>query len=158
MTRWVEITFDCVPLRSIVRWDVPLDASAAYRELCQRVKSAAAKHGAHNTYYLHNARCVFHLTNRPERGMIEFRFEGVVITDSTDCQTVGCDLDVCLLRETCDWLTAPAVDWLHETVRRAVQTEFDRYIETGDLDKTRRRIEQLERASDQGGGFLGMYL
>lgn len=158
MTRWVEIEFDCVPLRSIVRWDVPLDASATHRELCQRVKAAAGKHGSHNTYYLHEARCVFHLTNRPQTGMIEFRFEGVVITDARDCRTVASDLDVWLLRETCDWLTEPAVGWLHATVRRAVEVEFDRYIESGDLDKTRRRIEKLEQASEQGSGFLGMYL
>ncbi len=158
MTRWVEIEFDCLPLRSIGRWDPPLDASASQRELCWRIKHAAEKHGTHNTYYLYNAHCTFHMTNRPERGMIEFLFEGIVITDATDRHAVGNDLDIRLLRETCDWLTEPVVHWLHETVCRAVEIEFDRFAESGDLEKTKRRIEQLEKDHAERGGFLGMYL
>ncbi len=33
MNRWVEITFDCLPLRTITRFDIPLDASPKYRAL-----------------------------------------------------------------------------------------------------------------------------
>lgn len=158
MNRWVEIEFDCLPLRNITRWDLPLDASQAYREFCSHVKRAHAKHGSHNTYYLHHAQCTFHLTNLPEQGMIEFRFEGVVLTDTTDCRTKGSDLDVQLIRETCHWLTEPVVQWFYQTVRRAVEVEFDRYIEAGDLEKTRKRMTLLQAESDQAGGFLGMYL
>ena len=155
---WVEIEFDCLPLRSITRWDVPIDASADYREFCQRVKRSADRHGTHNTYYLYNARCVFHLTNRPETGMIEFHFEGVVLTDETDQHTRASDLEVHLYRETCQWLVDPVVQWFYETVRHAVEVEFDRYIATGDLEKTRRRIEKIDAAQRESGGFLGMYL
>lgn len=158
MGRWVEIEFDCLPLRSVARWDAPLDASPEQHEFCRRIKAAADKHGSHNTYYLHNARCVYHLTNRPEVGMLEFRFDGVVMTDREDRHTVGTDLTTCLLRETCEWLTEPAVQWLETSVRRAVEVEFNRYVESGDLEKTRQRIEQLEKTAEQQGGFLGMYL
>ncbi len=158
MQRWVEIEFDCLPLRSVGRLDVPIDASPRYREFCERVKAAYDKHGAHNAYYLHNARCVFHLTNDPNLGMLEFRFEGVLLTDESDLHATHADLDVKLTGETCTWLAEPVVQWFHETVSRAVLAEFDRYIEAGDLEQTRQRIEKLQAASEEAGGFLGMYL
>lgn len=158
MTVQVEITFDCLPLRSITRFDVPLDAPPEYGQLVERIKRAGQKHGLYNTYYLHNARCVYHLTNDPGVGMIEFGFEGTALTDSDDRRTLRCDLEVHLRRDTCDWLTEPIVAWFAETVSRAVQVEFDRYISSGDLEKTVRRLEQLEAESDVHGGFLGMGL
>ncbi len=158
MQRWVEIEFDCLPLRSVGRLDIPIDASPRYREFCERVKAAYDKHGAHNAYYLHNARCVFHLTNDPNLGMLEFRFEGVLLTDESDLHATHADLDVKLTGETCTWLAEPVVQWFHETVSRAVLAEFDRYIEAGDLEQTRQRIEKLQAASEEAGGFLGMYL
>ena len=158
MSQPVEITFDCVPLRTVGRVDIPLDASHEYRALCERVKQALSKHGVLNTYFLHNARCTYRLTNRQGVGHLEFRFEGTVLTDPTDTKTVGSDLDVELGSETCDWLTAPIVTWFQETVRQAVMIEFDRYIEAGDLAATLRRIAQLEEESDRRGGFLGMGL
>ena len=158
MNRWVEITFDCLPLRSVVRLDVPLDASPKFQAFCDRVKAAIDKHGKFNSFYLYNGRCTYHLTNRDDRGMIQFRFEGTVLTDEEDLHTVRCDLDVSLLRETCSWLSKPIVEWLQETVLHSVGAEFDRYIEAGDLEQTRRRIEQLQAAADQTGGFIGMYL
>lgn len=33
MDRFVDISFDCLPLRSIGRMDVPLDASPKFREV-----------------------------------------------------------------------------------------------------------------------------
>jgi heme-degrading monooxygenase HmoA len=36
--------------------------------------------------------------------------------------------------------------------------EFDRYIAAGDLEKTRRRLEEIESKSDNQDGFMGMYL
>ncbi len=158
MDRWVEIQFDCLPLRSVARWDPPLDASPELRDFYQRLKQAHLDHGAHNTYYLHHAQCVYRLTNSAAVGRLEFQFEGVVLTDAEDRQTVGSDLCVELVRETCDWITEPVVAWFCESVEHAVRVEFDRYIQAGDLERTRQRIAQLETLSDQADGFLGMYL
>lgn len=156
MSSPIEITFDCLPLRSIGRFDVPLDASDEYRARCQRIKQAVEKHGLHNTYYLHHGQCRFQLTNDPQVGMLAFQFEGTVLTDPQDLKTLGADLEVELAGETCDWLTAPVVTWFRETVHRAILVEFDRYIAAGDLQKTVARLEQLQAASDARGGFLGM--
>jgi hypothetical protein len=158
MNRWVEITFDCLPLRSVGRMDIPLDASPKYRERCERIKRAVEKHGSHNTYFLYNAGCKFHLTNNEDRGMIEFRFEGTVLTDTADLKSRHADLEVELVRETCDWLTAPVVAWFHEAVQHAVCVEFDRYIEAGDLQKAKERMAKLQAELEKSGGFLGMYL
>ena len=158
MNRWVEIAFDCLPLRSVGRMDIPLDASPKFRERCERIKQALEKHGAFNTYFLYNAACKFHLTNREESGMIEFRFEGTAITDQADLKTDRCDLAVELVRETCDWLTAPIVEWLHQCVQHAVRVEFDRYIEAGDLAKTKQRMQKLQAELEKTGGHVGLYL
>jgi hypothetical protein len=156
VSQFVEISFDCLPLRSVGRLDIPLDASPAYRERCERIKAAIAKHGSHNTYYLYDASCTFHLTNQPDLGSLEFRFEGTVLTDPEDRRTVLADLGVTLVRETCDWLTEPVVTWFRETVSKAVAAEFDRYIEAGDLAQTVKRIAALQAKADQAGGYLGM--
>ena len=158
MDRWVDISFDCLPLRSVGRLDIPLDASSEYQELCKRIKAAIRQHGLHNTYYLFNAKCLYHLTNSEELGLLEFRFEGVALTDSTDSKTDRSDLKIDLVRETCEWLTQPIVAWFATTVARSVETEFDRYIAAGDLDQAKQRIEQIQAASDDAGGFVGMYL
>ena len=55
MNRPVDISFDCLPLRSIGRLDIPLDASPKYRARCERIKAAIDKHGSHNAYYLYHA-------------------------------------------------------------------------------------------------------
>ncbi len=158
MNRWVEITFDCLPLRSFGRLDVPIDASPRYRARCLRIQQACEKHGLHNTYFLCNATCKYHLTNKPELGTLEFRFEGVVLTDDRDLRTDRCELEVELVREHCDWLTADVVQWFKETVPRSVAAEFDRYIEAGDLEQARKRLEKIQAVSDASGGYLGMYL
>lgn len=156
--QWVEISFDCLPLRTIGRMDIPIDASPKYRSLCERIKDAIGKHGAHNSYYLYNAKCVYHLLNHEHQGLLEFKFEGVVLTDTSDQKTERSDLRVELVRETCDWLTEPIVDWFNGTVSHSVIAEFDRYIEAGDLQAAKDRIEKLQAASDDAGGFVGMYL
>ncbi len=158
MNRYVDIVFDCLPLRSVGRMDIPLDASPKYRERCERIKNALELHGSHNTYYLYNAVCVFRLTNRDDVGMLHFRFEGTALTDETDQATVRCDLQVELVRETCDWLTEPVVHWFEETVPRAVGVEFDRYIKAGDLAQTKERISKMQSQLDEKGGYVGMYL
>ncbi|MGN6134103.1 MAG: hypothetical protein ACTHOU_06350, partial [Aureliella sp.] len=118
---WVDIVFDCLPLRTVTRVDVPIDASPVLAEKMLRVKQAIEKHGVMNTYYLHNARCTFHFTNDPREGMVEFIFDGTVLTDSGDLQAQSCDLRVTLDRETCSWLNQSIVEWLSATVQRAVQ-------------------------------------
>lgn len=158
MSSPVEISFDCLPLRSIARFDVPLDASPGLQALAQRIKQAAEKHGLHNSYYLHNGRCCYQLTNDPQIGMLEFHFEGTLLTNAEDLKTQRADLIVELGRETCDWLTERAVAWFRETVNHAVVVEFDRYIAAGDLQKTITRLEKLQAASDAQGGFVGMGL
>jgi hypothetical protein len=156
--RYVEIAFDCLPLRSVTRLDIPIDASPKFRAKCERLKHAIDTHGLHNSYYLHNATCRFHLTNHPEEGKMEFRFEGTMLTDPNDQHTERCALEVELVRETCDWLTEPVVNWFKETVTHAVTAEFDRYIASGDLAQTIERIKKTEAQSDQSGGYVGMYL
>jgi len=158
MIRFVEISFDCLPLRSVDRLDAPIDASPAFRARCERILSAIQAHGSHNTYYLYNADCVFHLTNDPEFGRLEFEFDGTVFTDEIDQHAERCALDVRLTRETCDWLTEPIVEWFKETVGRAVRVEFDHYIAAGDLRQTVERIQRLQAETDSSEGFLGMYL
>jgi hypothetical protein len=158
MQRYVEITFDCLPLRSISRLDIPIDASPRYRQRCESIKAALETHGSHNSYYLYNAGCIFHLTNTPDLGMLEFRFEGTLLTDADDLNAIAAHLNTSLERETCDWLTEPVVAWFKDTVPRAVMAEFDRYISAGDLDAAKRRIAALQAKADQSGGYMGMYL
>ena len=158
MGNFVDITFDCLPLRSVSRLDVPLDDESESAGFANRVRRAVTKHGQFNTYYLYNARCVFHLTNDEKVGTVGFRFEGTVLADNEDLKTLDCDLDVELDGEVCDWLTAAAVAWLKETVTHAVRVEFDRYIHAGDLRRTIERMEKIRAESDAHGGFLGMGL
>jgi hypothetical protein len=138
--------------------DIPIDASPRYRARCERIKSAIETHGSHNTYYLYNAECVFHLTNAADVGMLAFGFEGTVITDEADQQTIRANLEAELLRETCDWLTEPIVNWFKESVHRAVVVEFDRYIAAGDLEQAKVRAAAMQAKADQSGGYMGMYL
>jgi len=154
----VVITFECTPLRSVPRFDIPLDASPGYRGRVERMQRALARHGARNTYYLTDGGCTFRFTNDPANGWVRLRFEGTVLTDDTDTKTIGTDLDVAIDMETCDWLTQPAVEWLRISVSRAVQTEFDRYIAAGDLTRALERLAREQAASDAAGGYLGMNL
>ena len=158
MGRWVNITFRCVPLRSIARLTAPLDAENGVVEVFRRLRAAAEKHGFHNSYFLHDGRCVYHLTNHEQIGMLEFRFDGTVLTDTDDLKTLDCDLHVELAGEVCEWLTAAASEWFTESVRAAVKVEFDRFIAAGDLERTVQRLEELRAASDAEGGFLGIGL
>jgi len=158
VNQFVEISFDCIPLRTVGRFDIPIDASEEEEALCERLKYAAKKHGLYNTFYVCNAKCVFHLTNHPDIGMVQFSFEGTVLTDQEDRKTIACDLQVALDKETCDWLTGPAVEWLKQTVPEAVKVEFDRYIQAGDLQNTIQRMERLQAEADARGGYMGMGL
>ncbi len=156
--QWVEFEFDCLPLRSVARLDVPLDASPAYEAFVLRVKAAVTKHGMLNSYYLHRAVCRFHLTNDPTSGMVEFDVEGVVLTGENDLKTRGVDLIIHLNQETCPWLNETSVEFLAESVKHAVAVEFNRYIQAGDLTKTKERIDAMQHQLEQGDGFQAMYL
>ena len=117
----VEIRFECTPLRTVSRLDIPLDASPGYRKRLERFQQAIAKHGHRNTYYLTEGSCVFRFTNNTDSGWVRFMIEGTVITDDTDSKTVGSDLTVQLGTETCDWLTQPAVEWLTISAKHAMK-------------------------------------
>jgi hypothetical protein len=158
MSPWVEIQFDCIPLRTVGPLRVPPDASPKFRQRCERIIAAREKHGEHHSYFLASGKCTYHLTNSPDVGRLEFRFEGPVLTDDTDERTKSCDLAVDLVRETCDWLNEPVARWFVESVERAVMAEFDRYIAAGDLAKTKQRIEELRSQTDESGGYVGMGL
>ncbi|MCA9100705.1 MAG: hypothetical protein KDA63_06135 [Planctomycetales bacterium] len=158
MPEAVTITFDCVPLRSVLSREIPEDASPKFRARCERLLAAIDEHGVHNTYFLHSATCEFHLTNSKSLGMLQFSFEGTVFTDQSDLKTVRSDLAIELTKETCPWLTEPAVQWFAKTVEQAVIVEFDRFITAGDLERTIQRHEQLKAQSDQQSGYIGMYL
>jgi len=155
--RWVDISFDCLPLRSVERFDIPMDASPKFQEHCLRIKQAMDKHGSHNTYFVHNAKCTYHLVNHPSEGMIQFAFFGTVLTNQDDVATKATDLTVSLTKETCPWLSEPIVQWFSETVQHSVAAEFDRFIQAGDLKLTEARIAKLKAESD-ADGFMGMYL
>ena len=106
--RWVEIEFDCLPLRSVTRLDVPLDASPVYEQFVLRVKQAIGKHGSHNAYYLHRGKCEFHLTNSQEQGRVAFQFEGTALTEYTH-PGVG---HACLLNDQYSEYGEKIVPWL----------------------------------------------
>jgi hypothetical protein len=156
--QWVEIEFDCLPLRSLPRLVVPADASPGFARLIGRIQQAVDQHGTHNAYYLHRAKCCFHVTNDPQVGMLAYTFEGTVLTDAEDRRVRACDLQVKLQGETCEWLTEPIVQWFTDSVPRAVMVEFDRYIAAGDLARTEARLRELQAQSDAAGGFVGMFL
>lgn len=158
MSEPVQIRFDCVPLRSVSRCDAPLDAPQEIKDKCLRIAAAVQKHGRHNSYFLHNASCVFHLTNDAANGCLEFVFEGVVLADESDRRTSVADLAITLQSETCSWLTQPVVSWFAETVRQAVIVEFDRYMEAGDLERTAQRMLEMESTVEANSGYVGMYL
>ena len=157
-SRPVDITFDCTPLRSLARLDPPLDASPGLIAKYARIKSAIAEHGTHNSYFLHNASCRFFVTNDPGNGMIAFKFEGVVFTDDSDTRARHAALKVTLDKESCPWLEQHVVRWFEETVSQAVIVEFNRFIGVGDPEQTKKRLQQIERALEDKGGFLGMHL
>lgn len=158
MDRHVDVAFDCLPLRSITRLDPPLDASPGLVAKFHRIKDAIQQHGTHNTYYLHNAKCRFFVTNDPNHGMIAFTFEGVLFTDDRDELSRHCELRVQLDKETCPWLEQHVVKWFAESVNHAVMVEFNRFIDAGGSEQTKERMEKLEKSLEESGGFLGMHV
>jgi hypothetical protein len=158
MSDSVLITFDCLPLRSIGRLDIPLDASPEYRARCERLKTAFEQQGARNGYYLLNASCVFHLANSDIEGMLRFEFEGTVITDPGDAKSVDADLNVVPGSHTCGDVPSAVAAWFQQQVAKAVMVEFDRYIAAGELSAAVQASEERRRQCETDAGFIGMYL
>jgi hypothetical protein len=129
----IDIAFDCLPLRSVGRLDVPLDASDELRHRAGLIKGAIENFGAERTYYLYNARCVFRFANSEIEGICRFRFEGVVRTDEGDRQGADAALEIHLVSETCGGLPRLVKEWLFERVRDAACLEFDRFLAAGHL-------------------------
>jgi hypothetical protein len=153
----VDIAFDCLPLRSVGRVDIPLDASPAFRARLEHLKRAIDTHGSENAYFLYNSRCIYRLANSDIEGMLRFSFAGTVLTDRSDAKADRADLDIDLVSETCGGLPAVVVDWFCGAVERAVLVEFDRFIAAGHLAK---RVDELERLTQLANlaDFAGMNL
>ena len=151
----VDIAFDCLPLRSVGRVDVPLDASPAYRQRCERLQQAVDAHSAENAYFLYNARCVYHLANSEVDGMLRFSFEGTVLTDRSDCKAERAELAVELAGQTCGSVSPEVEAWLRGAVERAVLIEFDRFISAGRLAARLDELAEMQSVADLAD-FAGM--
>jgi hypothetical protein len=151
----VDIAFDCLPLRSVGRVDVPLDASPAFRARCQQLQRAIDTHGTANAYYLYNTRCVFRLANSDVINMVRFSFDGTVLTDRSDGKADRTDLAVELTAETCGGLSAEVLTWFRGVVERAVLIEFDRFIAAGRLAARVTQLGQVASVTDLAD-FAGM--
>ncbi len=156
MSHHVDIAFECLPLRSVTRLDIPLDASARYRALRENIKAAMEHHGTERAYFLADAHATFHLVNSEVHGMLRFEAEGTILTDAGDRKVRHTDLTIRLVASTCDWLTAAAEEWFHETVQRALAAEFEEYAASGRLADRMDRIAQRQQAAVEGD--LGMFL
>src|SRR6185503_3716611 len=97
----VDISFDCLPLRSVARVDVPLDASPAFRARCERLRQAMEAHAGETAYFLYNTRCTYRLANSDIDNMLRFSFDGTLMTDRSDCKAKSADLNIVLIAETC---------------------------------------------------------
>jgi len=153
----VEITFDCLPLRSVSRVDIPLDASPEFRNRCQRLQAALHKYAEQNAYYLYNAKCIYRLANSEVDGTLRFEFEGTVLTGPGDRKTEQTDLHVDLVSETCQGVPSEVVEWFRGVIRQAVLIEFDRYIAAGSLANTIEEVGQLDSIGDLAN-FAGMHV
>ena len=151
----VDIEFDCLPLRSVGRVDVPLDASPAFRVRCERLKHAMDLHASENAYFLYNTQCTYHLANSEIANMLRFTFDGTVLTDRSDCKSERADLEVELAAETCGGVSSAAMEWFRGVVTRAVLVEFDRFIAAGHLAATVAELGSVDSVSSISG-FAGM--
>jgi hypothetical protein len=151
----VDIEFDCLPLRSVSRVDVPLDASPAFRARCERLQQAMEAHRGGNAYFLYNTSCTYRLANSDIDNMLRFTFDGTLQTDRSDCKAERADLDIKLAAETCGGVSPAAIEWLRKVVGRAVLVEFDRFISAGQLAH---RVDQLGKVDSikDVASFAGM--
>jgi hypothetical protein len=151
----VDIAFDCLPLRSLPRVDIPLDASPTFRARCERLRKALDGHPGENAYYLYNTRCTYRLANSDIDNMLRFSFDGTLVTDRSDCKADRADLDIVLIAETCGGVPPAALDWLRGIVRQAVLIEFDRFISDGQLAARKHELSSLDSIATIGD-FAGM--
>ncbi len=154
MQPYVDIAFDCLPLRSVGRLDVPLDASPALRARVAQLQRAIDVHGTQNAYFLYNTRCVFRLANSEVENMLRFTFDGIVLTDRSDCKADRADLSIELAAETCGMIPLDVLAWFRGVVRRAVLIEFDHFIAAGSLAarvSDLRKVESIAALSGFGG-------
>jgi hypothetical protein len=151
----VDIEFDCLPLRSVGRFDIPLDASAAFRARCERLKQAIDTYDNQHAYFLYNTQCTYRLANSEIANMLRFTFDGVVLTDLSDRQAERAELTIELTAETCGGVPPAVHQWLRGVVERAVLIEFDRFISAGQLAA---RVAELTTAGNLTaiGDFSGM--
>jgi len=155
MEPYVDIAFDCLPLRSVGRVDVPLDASPAFRARCERLQQAIETYGTANAYFLYNTRCVFRLANSDVHNMVRFSFDGTLLTDQGDCRADRADLTIDLEAETCGALPPEVLAWFRTVVERAVLVEFDHFITAGRLAERVDQLGQIGRLADLAD-FAGM--
>ncbi len=151
----VDIEFDCLPLRSVARVDVPLDASPSYRARCEQLQQAIEAHGGENAYFLYNTRCTYRLANSNIENMLRFSFDGTLLTDGSDCKAERAEVNVELVAETCDGVPSSVMDWFRAAVVRAVLVEFDRFIAAGRLADRVGQLGKIDSITDVAG-FAGM--
>jgi hypothetical protein len=151
----VDIAFDCLPLRSIGRVDIPIDASPAFRARSERLQKAINTYSAANAYFLYNTRCTYRLANSDIDNMLRFSFDGTLLTDRSDCKADRADLNVVLTAETCNGVPPAALDWLRGIIKRAILIEFDRFIEDGHLAARVKQLGSVDSITDVAG-FAGM--
>jgi hypothetical protein len=151
----VDIAFDCLPLRSVSRVDVPIDASPGFRKRCERLQQALDKHGSDNAYFLYNTRCTYRLANSDIDNMLRFSFDGTVLTDRSDGRADRADLLIELKAETCVPMSPEVLAWFRRIVERAVLIEFNHFIAAGALAK---RVDDLGRVESVASvsDFAGM--
>jgi hypothetical protein len=151
----VDIAFDCLPLRSVGRVDIPIDASPAFRARGERLKRAIETHGNENAYFLYNTRCTYRLANSAFDNTLRFTFDGTLLTDRSDYKAERADLAVELVAETCGGVPPAALEWLRGIVTRAVLVEFDRFIAAGQLASRVAELGSIESIASVSG-FAGM--
>ena len=151
----VDIAFDCLPLRSIARVDIPLDASSAFRARSERLRQVFNAYADENAYFLYNTRCTYRLANSDIDNMLRFSFDGTVLTDRSDLKADRADLNIVLTAETCGGVPPAALHWLRGIIQRAVLIEFDRFIEDGQLAERVRQLGSIDSITDVAG-FAGM--
>lgn len=151
----VDISFDCLPLRSIGRVDIPIDASPQFRARSERLQLALKTYSGENAYFLYNTSCTYRLANSDIDNMVRFSFGGTVLTDRSDCKAERADLAIALTAETCNGVPPAALEWFRGVVTRAVLIEFDRFIEDGRLAARVKQLGSVDSIHDVAG-FSGM--
>jgi hypothetical protein len=145
---YVDIAFECLPLRAVGRTDVPLDASPSFRVRIEHLKRSVEAHGTENAYFLYNAHCTYRLANSDVDGMLRLAFEGTVLTDVSDAKAERADLEITLAAETCGGVPREVLAWFERAAKQAVLIEFDRFISAGMLAHRVGELGQVVQLAD----------